>query len=115
MNNIIQSKSYDFALDVIKITRSSKADLASQTILRQLIRSSTSVGANVEEAIAGSSKKDFSHKMSIAHKEARESHYWLRLMKDSELLDSHLSDDLIFRSEELIKILFSIVRTSKTN
>ena len=115
MNNIIQTKSYEFALDVISETRKMKYDPFMASMLSQLVRSSTSVGANAEEAIAGSSKRDFANKMSIAHKEARESNYWLRLMKDSKLLDASSSEKLIARSEELIKILFSIVRTSKTN
>jgi len=75
------------------------------------LRSGTSIGANVEEALAGQSKKDFFAKMSIASKEARETNYWLRLIKDAGIFDRQESKKLIEASEELIKILTSIVKT----
>lgn len=80
-------------------------------ISSQLLRSGTSIGANVEEALAGQSEKDFYHKMSIASKEARETNYWLRLIKDAELFEEDCCRELIVKSEELIKILTSIVKT----
>jgi four helix bundle protein len=76
-----------------------------------LLKSGTSVGANVEEALAGQSKKDFFAKMSIASKEARETNYWLRLLGDSEILQKQHVNELMQMSEELIKILTSIVKT----
>ena len=81
----------------------------------QLIRSATSIGANVEEALAGQSKKDFTAKMSIASKEARETNYWLRLLQDSKLATKEKLQFLIKESEEIIRILTSIVKTSSTN
>ncbi len=113
--NVIQIKSYDFALKIIKLAKLMKTDFVSTVLLKQLIRSGTSVGANVEEAIGGFTKKDFTHKMSISHKEARESNYWLRLLKDSESLSTELAEPLINQSEELIKILFVIIRNSRAN
>jgi len=113
--NIIKVKSYEFALSIIKLAKSLKVDVASSVLIKQLIRSGTSVGANVEEAIGGVSKKDFIHKMSISHKEARESNYWLRLLKDSNSLELSIVDPLINQSEELIKILFVIIRNSRAN
>jgi four helix bundle protein len=80
-------------------------------ISSQLLRCGTSIGANVEEALAGSSKKDFFAKMSIASKEARETNYWLRLIKDVEIFDKQKTQKLIEASDELIKILTSIVKT----
>ena len=82
-------------------------------IAKQLLRSGTSIGANVEEATAAQSKKDFIAKMSIASKEARETNYWLRLLKDSKIsreidLSKHLEE-----SEEIIKIITAIVKTSQ--
>jgi len=72
-------------------------------------------GANVEEALAGQSRKDFFAKMSIASKEARETNYWLRLIKDAGIFDGQESQNLVEASEELIKILTSIVKTGNDN
>ncbi len=113
--NVIQVKSYQFALDIIRLTKTLQKDFVSTVLLKQLLRSGTSVGANVEEAIGGFTKKDFAHKMSISHKEARESNYWLRLLKDSNSLDATVADPLINQSEELIKILFVIIRNARAN
>lgn len=113
--NVIKVKSYEFALSIVNLSKTLKVDMASSVLIKQLIKSGTSVGANVEEAIGGISKKDFIHKMSISHKEARESNYWLRLLKDSDSLESSIADSLINKSEELIKILFVIIRNSRSN
>ena len=80
---------------------------------KQLIRSGTSIGANVEEASAAQSRKDFISKMAISSKEARETNYWLRLLKDSQLCEQIDYTHLIKESEEIIAILTSIVKTSQ--
>jgi four helix bundle protein len=90
----------------------SKVD--SNPILRQVLRSGTSIGANVNEASAGQTKKDFITKMSIASKEARETAYWLKLLSQSNWYAVDLKNHLL-ESEELIKILTSIVKTSQEN
>jgi four helix bundle protein len=77
------------------------------------VRSGTSIGANVEEAIGGQSNKDFLSKMSIAYKEARETHYWLRLLRDSDILDAKHADSVIEDCEELLTLSGSIIRTTK--
>lgn len=82
---------------------------------KQLLRSGTSIGANVEEAQAGQSKADFISKMSIASKEARESNYWLRLLRDSGTVDSMEIDSLLLESESIINILTAIIKTSRQN
>jgi len=108
--SIVKQKSYEFALKIIKLC----AMLRNQKhfeISSQLLRSGTSIGANVEEALVGQSRKDFLAKMSIASKEARETNYWLRLIKDSGIFDKQRTQALIEVSEELIKILTSIVKT----
>ncbi|MCI0498343.1 MAG: four helix bundle protein [Planctomycetales bacterium] len=111
-NNIIQDKSYQFALRIIKLClwlkESKHFELSSQ-----LLRSGTSIGANVEEALAGHSRKDFLHKMNIARKEARETNYWLRLLLDSDILSESQADSIFSESEELVKILTSIVKTGQ--
>jgi four helix bundle protein len=110
--NIVRDKSYSFAIRIIKLCtwlRNEKHFELSQ----QLIRSGTSIGANIEEALAGSSRKDFVYKLSIASKEARETNYWLRLLTDSSILSKKQGESLKSESEELIKLLTSIVKTSK--
>ena len=80
---------------------------------KQLVRAGTSIGANTEEATAAQSRKDFISKMSISSKEARETNYWLRLLRDSQLCKGIDFTDLIKESEEIIAILTSIVKTSQ--
>jgi len=112
--NIIQEKSYRFAIDVINFVRKFPNSQEHKILGNQLFRSGTSVGANVEEGIAAISKKDFINKMSIALKEARESHYWLRLIRDTRLSNQGALNQLINACGELIRILTSIVKTSQS-
>ena len=112
-NNIVKEKSYNFALQIIKLC-SRLRDQKHYEIASQLLRSGTSIGANIEEALAGQSRKDFFAKMCVASKEAREANYWLRLITDAEILEKNLSQKFIVDSEELIKILTSIVKTGYT-
>jgi len=110
--NIIKEKTYKFALDIIKIYQ--QMIKQNEFILsKQLVRSGTSIGANTEEATAAQSRKDFISKMSISSKEARETNYWLRLLRDSQLCEGIDYTDLIEESEEIIKILTSIVKTTQ--
>lgn len=113
-DNVIRNKSYSFSLKIIKIYQDLTKEKKEFIISKQLIRSGTSIGANIEEAIGGQSKNDFISKMSISYKEARETLYWLHILKDSNFLNKHQSDTLINDCEELLKILGSIVRTSKS-
>lgn len=112
-NNIILDKTYDFALEIIELYKSLKLEHKEFELSRQVLRSGTSIGANSEEAVAAQSKKDFISKFSISLKEARETHYWLRLLKDSRLITKDRSADLLSNCEEIIKILTSIIKTSK--
>jgi len=109
--NIIQKKSYNFALKIIELYR--KLVKGNEYILsKQLLRSGTSIGANVEEAQAGQSRADFVSKISIASKEARETNYWLRLLRDSKTLDEADVKSLLSESDAIIKILTSIVKST---
>jgi len=110
-DSVIQEKSFQFSLKIIalyKILVSQKEFIIS----KQLLRSATSIGANVEEATAASSKKDFAYKMSISSREARESKYWLRLLNESDLVEVDLKEYLN-DVEELIRILTAIVKSSQ--
>ncbi|WP_103664329.1 four helix bundle protein [Gracilimonas amylolytica] len=111
--NVIQTKSFEFALTIISLYKLLQ-DEREYVISKQLLRAGTSIGANVEEAIAGQSKKDFLSKISISLKEARETRYWLRLLKESELTNLKV-DDYLLDAFELIRILSSIVKTTKLN
>ena len=93
MASLVQQKSFDFALKLIKLYSKLQAH-REYVISRQLLRSGTSIGANVAEATAGQSRKDFLAKMSIASKEARETKYWLELLQQSELAPVDVSKEL---------------------
>ena len=80
---------------------------------KQILRSGTSIGANIEEAYQGESKSDFIHKLAIVNKEAFETHYWLRLLRDSGLLEKKLADSLIVDWDELQRILVTSIKTAK--
>jgi len=108
--SIIKQKSYDFALRIIRLCAWLKEEKHFE-IATQLLKSGTSIGANVEEALAGQSRKDFFAKMSLASKEARETNYWLRLIRDSGILNTDKIQAITDESEELCKILTSIVKT----
>jgi four helix bundle protein len=109
--NLVREKSYVFALQIIKLYRELLKD-NEYVLSKQLLRSGTSIGANVEEGLAGQSRADFLSKMSIASKEARETHYWLRLLRDSRIVASTQIMPVLAESESLINILSSIVKTT---
>ena len=113
-DNLIQKLSYNYALDIIKVCMGLVKE-KEFVLSRQLLRSGTAIGANIEEAIGDQSRKDFVAKMSIAYKEARETFYRLRLMKDSGFLKANLADDLLNKCQEILKILVSILKTTKNN
>lgn len=112
-DNLIQTKSYAFSLRIVKLYRFLCDEKKEFVLSKQIVRSGTSIGANVEEAIGGQSNKDFLSKMSIAYKEARETHYWLRLLRDSDILDAKHAESVIEDCEELLKLSGSIIRTTK--
>ncbi len=112
-DNVIQEKSFQFALRIIKLYKYLKDEKKEFVLGKQILRSGTAIGANIEESIGGQSGKDFFSKMTIAYKEARETHYWLRLLKESEYLERQLADSLLEDCNELLKIIGSIQKTFK--
>ncbi len=112
--NIILVKTYNFSLLIINIYRHLTENRKEYVLSKQLLRSATSIGANSEEAAAGISKKDFIAKYQIAYKEAKESHYWLRLLRDCDLLDKNKANEALVQCEEIIRILNAILQTSKS-
>lgn len=109
--NIIVTKTFDFALTVVNLFIELKKE-NEFIISKQILRSATSIGANVEEAIAAQSRKDFIHKMSIASKEARDTKYWLRLLDKSNLTSISMSNYLI-EIEHILNIITKIIKTTQ--
>lgn len=111
--SLSQKKSFAFALDIVKLYCKIR-DQHEYVMSKQLLRSGTSIGANVEEALAAQSRKDYLSKMSIASKEARETKYWLRLLNESDIVDLDMKSELA-TIEEIIRILTAIVKTTGEN
>lgn len=109
--NVILQKSYAFALEIMSIAKAIR-ELREYDLASQLWRAGTSIGANVEEAQAAQSRADFRSKMSIAAKEARETHYWLRLTRDGNVLPEGQVARLIDGIEEIKRLLTAIVKSS---
>lgn len=116
-DNQILEKAFRFAIRIVKLYKYLKDEKQEYVISKQLIRSGTSIGANINEAQAAQTKKDFIAKMSIASKEARETKYWLDLLVATDYLsvEDDYTDSLIEENIEIIKLLTSIVKTSQEN
>lgn len=115
MSNLIQKKSFEFAIEVVNLYKLLKFEKKEYVISKQLLRCGTSVGANIEEGIGGQSKKDFIAKLQISLKEARETHYWLRLLMATEYLTNEESKEILIDCKEIINILTAILKTAKEN
>lgn len=109
--NIIQIKRYDFAIRIVELYKFLSEEKKEFILSKQLLRSGTSIGANIEEAIGGQSRKDFFAKLSISYKEARETHYWIRLLTDTNYLTQEKSKSYLADVEEILKIIGSIQKT----
>ena len=112
-DNIVVSKSFAFSVSIVRMYQSLIAEKKEFILSKQLLRSGTSIGANIEEAVGGISKKEFTVKMGIAYKEARETNYWLRLLHATDYLTNEQFITLQENCEEILKILFSIINTSR--
>jgi four helix bundle protein len=111
--NIIQTKSYAFSLRFVKLYKHFIANRIEYVLIKQLLRSGVSVGANIEEAIGAQSKRDFIAKISISYKEARETKYWLRLLRDSGFLKENEAISLLNDLEEILRIIGKIQTSTK--
>ena len=112
-DNVVLTKSKAFALRCIKLYKYLSSDMREFILSKQMLRSGTSIGANVREATNAYSKKEFAAKMSIALKEAAETAYWLELLVESDYISKPQFDSVYSDAEELLKLLTSIVKTSK--
>jgi len=112
-DNPALAKSYTFALSIVDAVRQLQEEQREFLLSRQLLRTGTSIGAYVEEAVGAPSAADFITSMGVAYKDARESHYWLRLLRDSGYLEPARADPLLDDCEELLRIIGSICKTPK--
>jgi four helix bundle protein len=110
-NNVVQIKSYAFAVRIVKVYQFLCEQKKEFVLSKQLLRSGTSIGANIEEAIGGQSEKDFFAKLTISYKEARETHYWIRLLKDTNYLTEEQANNLLKDADELLRIIGSFQKT----
>ena len=113
--NVIEQKSKAFALQIISLYQLLSNDKHEYVLSKQLLRSGTSIGANVKEGVRAQSTPDFIAKFSIALKEAEETEYWLELLYESNILEQTLFNSVYSDNKELLKILTSIIKTSKIN
>lgn len=110
---VLQGKSYTFALRVIKLYNYLKDSKAEYVLSKQLLRAGTAIGALVSESEFAQSKADFANKLSVALKEANETRYWLRLIKDSKLITDEEFNSINPDAEELIRLLVASIKTAK--
>ena len=111
--NIVAEKSFKFSVSIVRLYQALVNDKKEFVLAKQILRSGTSIGANIEEAVGGISEKDFVAKMWIAYKEACETRYWLRLLHATEYLTDDQFNKLMENCEELLKLLYTIINTTK--
>ena len=110
--SLIATKAYAFGLEIIRLTKILPKSYENIVLIKQIIRSATSIGANIEEALGSNSKKEFIHSMNISKKEARETIYWLKLISDINPDLRIKIETLLRENDEVIRILTKIVKTS---
>ena len=114
-DNIVKTKSFQFAVRIVNLYKFLANERKEFVISKQLLRSGTSIGANVREAINAESKADFNHKMSLSQKECDETIYWLELLKETNYLNKNEFETIYNDALELMKIIRSIILTKKNN
>lgn len=114
-SNVLKDKSYLFAIRIVKFYQYMKEEKKEFIISKQVVRSSTAIGPLIEEAVQDESKPDFIHKLSIANKEANETRYWIKLLRDTGFIATNEAESLILDVEELIKLLVAIIKSTKAS
>lgn len=112
--NVLGEKAYAFALRIVRLS-DFLVHRKEFVISNQVLKSGTSIGANIEESVHAQSKTDFIHKLSIAQKEAGETRYWIRLLRDSGYLNEKLAASLLSDCDEIQRLLTASIKTSKSN
>ncbi len=113
--NVVYEKSYQLAIKIVNLYKLLSNDKKEYVLSKQILKSGTSIGANIAEANGGISNADFSAKVSIAYKETLETKYWLSLLKDTGFIEKNVFDQLFADVDEIAKILFSILKTTRIN
>ena len=113
-DNVLQIKSFAFAVKIVKVYQILVEEKREFVLSKQLLRAGTSIGANVEESIGGQSDKDFFAKLTISYKEARETHYWIRLLTATDYFTKEKGENLLLDAEELLRIIGSIQKTLRS-
>ena len=113
--SILSTKAYAFALRIIKLYQFMSEERREYVLSKQVLRAGTSIGANIEESVHAQSKVDFIHKLSIGQKEASETNYWLRLLKDSGYIEEKLAESFLKDCEEIQRLLTASLKTAKKN
>ena len=113
--NVVQAKSYAFAVRIVRMYQCLSAEKREYVLSKQVLRCGSSIGANVEEAIGAQSRADFLSKLSIAYKEARETIYWLRLLKDTDYLSPAQFKSIHADAQEICRIIAAIQKSTKAN
>lgn len=114
-DSITKTKSRAFAVRIVRLYQYLQNDKKEFVMSKQILRSGTSIGANVHEAFFGQSKRDFISKMQIALKEACETEYWLSILTETDYIEERLSNSLLADCQEIAKLLHATVKTSKSN
>lgn len=112
--NIIQQKSFAFAIRIVELFKHLQSEKKEFVLSKQILRSGTSIGANIEDSIGGASEKDFLHKLTISYKEARETVYWLKLLHATQYISDKEFESIHSDAEEICKILAKIQLTLKS-
>lgn len=112
-NSIVYKKAFDFSVRAVKLFKYLEVEKRDYVISKQILKSGTSTGANIKEALYAQSRKDFQHKMNIALKEAAETEYWLELLKETNYITEEMYKSLDSDNSEVIKMLISIIKTIK--
>jgi four helix bundle protein len=115
MENILKEKSYAFALRVVKLAQYLNSNKKEYVLSRQVLRSGTAIGALISEAEFAQSKPDFVNKLSVGLKEANETHYWLKLLNESNYISESMYNSIQPQSKEIIKLLVTSINTAKKN
>ncbi len=113
--NVVREKSFGLAVRIVKMSQYLQKERSEYVLSRQVVRSGTSIGANIEEALAAQSRRDFAAKMAIASKESRETLYWLRLLKETGYIRPDAAQSIQKDCEEVTRLLTSIVKSAQEN
>ena len=114
-DSVLREKSYDFAIRIIKLAKFLREEKQEYILSRQIVRCGTSIGANIEEASGAQSDNDFIAKLHISLKESKETHYWLRLLRDTEYITVEQAQSLLDDINEIITIITKSLKTLKSN